>query len=696
MAETKDKRRAVQLAFQVDWNNKQSCKTHVLQVKFVPQNYPAEPTNVLAPWQFGFNVYSCEKIPAIVKKKEEIVHQKARALLWQEKAPFGKYKHCMTANVNKFDERLYPYNIVFRVDPNETNDNALIWVRKSNAYRRRRDQSYLKLVDNHTYHLNITFVDGVLLEQCITAGWKFVVNILSVGRKREQMVFKHLKNLTTFVVHWLNSVEADADANEWKMTVNALELDEKETAIEDAEAERVAKAEEDRINAENKNSGNDVNTALNALTSATTPSGRPSSMIYNLNGLPDSPNKRVQEIAKDPINNLPADVTMKVDTQHTGGCVSNESHARNVLRQNTKIRKVDELSTDSMPIDRPPKKYHKDWDLNDVTHTVFAEPPTVDVTKTTPDEMAPLPDLKDFDTTDVSFVPQVEKFLEPSKSNITLEQKLEEQDSNGAPVTSVSQEEPSSISDYNIGIFFCKVCSALRHISEDATQTKTRRDGSKRVVDFLSANAQLFGWQHVAEFMLDPLRYVEKTKAYPRTREGESMSGDSANKQPQYRPFRSSGGEITTLQHTGQCLLKDLWQRIHWLLKVEQRSQIPAGTKYDRVDIAIRVLQHDIKWLESAAKFMKDAELSVTTMIANNPGKFAQFRELQSKGVSWPHSPQLRRDIEAAGFIFRPMMIKRDRCVCDTCGVEVSGWRAWHDPWSFHDASRHPGGLRRT
>jgi hypothetical protein len=24
------------------------------------------------------------------------------------------------------------------------------------------------------------------------------------------------------------------------------------------------------------------------------------------------------------------------------------------------------------------------------------------------------------------------------------------------------------------------------------------------------------------------------------------------------------------------------------------------------------------------------------------------------------------------------MMIKRDRCVCDACGVEVSGWRPWH------------------
>lgn len=93
---------------------------------------------------------------------------------------------------------------------------------------------------------------------------------------------------------------------------------------------------------------------------------------------------------------------------------------------------------------------------------------------------------------------------------------------------------------------------------------------------------------------------------------------------------------------------------------------------------------------------MKDAETSVTTMISNNPGKFAQFRELQSKGVAWPHSPQLRKEIEKAGFVFRPMMIKRDRCVCDKCEVEVSGWRPWHDPSLFHDELRHPpGGLQR-
>src|SRR5688572_909021 len=40
------------------------------------------------------------------------------------------------------------------------------------------------------------------------------------------------------------------------------------------------------------------------------------------------------------------------------------------------------------------------------------------------------------------------------------------------------------------------------------------------------------------------------------------------------------------------------------------------------------------------------------------------------------------------------MMIKRDRTVCDTCGAEVSGWRPWYEPRSFHDYSKHNAQFR--
>jgi hypothetical protein len=40
------------------------------------------------------------------------------------------------------------------------------------------------------------------------------------------------------------------------------------------------------------------------------------------------------------------------------------------------------------------------------------------------------------------------------------------------------------------------------------------------------------------------------------------------------------------------------------------------------------------------------------------------------------------------------MMIKRDRTICDTCGAEVSGWRPWYEPRSFHDYSKHTAQFR--
>ena len=109
------------------------------------------------------------------------------------------------------------------------------------------------------------------------------------------------------------------------------------------------------------------------------------------------------------------------------------------------------------------------------------------------------------------------------------------------------------------------------------------------------------------------------------------------------------------------------------------------------------VVLQDRAWATDANAFMKDAESKVTAMLTDNQARFQAFRELQRKGVQWPHSPAVRNEVENAGFAFRPMMIKRDRCICETCQVEVSGWRPWHNPWIFHDfAKHHPSFLERA
>ena len=76
--------------------------------------------------------------------------------------------------------------------------------------------------------------------------------------------------------------------------------------------------------------------------------------------------------------------------------------------------------------------------------------------------------------------------------------------------------------------------------------------------------------------------------------------------------------------------------------------------------------------LESAT-FCRESENKVTDLLKKNPQRFAAFRDLQRRGVQWPHSPALRREIEAAGFVYRPMMVKRDRCLCEVMYATPKG-----------------------
>jgi hypothetical protein len=147
---------------------------------------------------------------------------------------------------------------------------------------------------------------------------------------------------------------------------------------------------------------------------------------------------------------------------------------------------------------------------------------------------------------------------------------------------------------------------------------------------------------------------------------------------------------VDALQELGHALTKRLIQRIDWLRQIYAREKVSINPEF-----FIELLGTDTQWMEDAINFMQQCEEKVAELLAKNPQRFNQFRELQKKGVQWPHSPELRKEIERAGFQFRPMMIKRDRCSCEICGVEVSGWRPWHDARSFHDFSKHPPAYRQ-
>jgi len=97
----------------------------------------------------------------------------------------------------------------------------------------------------------------------------------------------------------------------------------------------------------------------------------------------------------------------------------------------------------------------------------------------------------------------------------------------------------------------------------------------------------------------------------------------------------------------------------------------------------------DNTWARDANVFMQDCEVKVTALLTDNQAKFHAFRELQRQGVQWPHGAKVRAQIVSAGFVYRTMLIKRDCCICETCLVEISGWRPWHNAWALHDYSRH-------
>jgi hypothetical protein len=47
----------------------------------------------------------------------------------------------------------------------------------------------------------------------------------------------------------------------------------------------------------------------------------------------------------------------------------------------------------------------------------------------------------------------------------------------------------------------------------------------------------------------------------------------------------------------------------------------------------------------------------VTDLLKRNAARFGAFRDLQKRGVQWPHASRLRKDIESAAFVYKPMMV---------------------------------------
>ena len=244
-----------------------------------------------------------------------------------------------------------------------------------------------------------------------------------------------------------------------------------------------------------------------------------------------------------------------------------------------------------------------------------------------------------------------------------------------------------------------KFVERCRELARDSSLPRMVRNHWNCIPGFLSENAQFLGWQHVSSFINDSLNYEQMTT--PPSRDNEITEEyvklecrASADRYKRTNLHLYASKEINELIEQGKKILALFLQRIDAILKL--RNQIQPATQRPSLDNTVNVLlnifQADAAFFDKVSKFHKEAEQVVTTMLSSNPDKFQQLKALHNNRVAWPHSAQLRREIEAAGFVYRPMIIKRDRCVCETCGTEVSGWCAWHDPVICHDFTRHPQG----
>ena len=228
----------------------------------------------------------------------------------------------------------------------------------------------------------------------------------------------------------------------------------------------------------------------------------------------------------------------------------------------------------------------------------------------------------------------------------------------------------------------------------DPLQPKLVKDNCSLIIDFLNNQSQSLIWQHVSSFIRGPSRYLEMLKSISSSEEcREAMDLIASYKQPRRFPLhRLASKEINELMDRGKTILKALLERIAVILTIRNQMQ-PATQRPsldNTVEMLLKILAIDTAFLETVSSFNNDAEQTIKTMVEPNRSKMKQFSDFHAqRGVAWSHSPHLRREIEAAGFVVRPTVMKRDRCLCETCGLDNHAWRAWHNPLSFHNAAAH-------
>jgi hypothetical protein len=233
-------------------------------------------------------------------------------------------------------------------------------------------------------------------------------------------------------------------------------------------------------------------------------------------------------------------------------------------------------------------------------------------------------------------------------------------------------------------------------------------DVAKKLSNTFATYTQLNGWKMVLDYINDPRAFLERIKAVRSKKENAPAP-------------RSGGGHFSVVNAwdaTGTTLVYDINSKniivelqnnpyikealflLTYFINLAYLSPDPTVTLEEQALCVLLLMtkkyktqkekELDLSFVTRSTEWMKTSELCVTNMLNRNPTRYAAFRDLQKRGVNWPHSSEVRKNVESAAFAFRPMMVKRDRCVCDICGVEVTGWKKWNNPWRFHNYEKHP------
>lgn len=246
------------------------------------------------------------------------------------------------------------------------------------------------------------------------------------------------------------------------------------------------------------------------------------------------------------------------------------------------------------------------------------------------------------------------------------------------------------------------------------------KDFAQTILVALGATTQISGWQRIPDFAIK--KYQGKI--------------DANLEKARYQPLLDSAKPLKTaidgLQVTGQGLLNHLLVRVEWVRRMMLASNLPFNPAN-----CLKILAVERNWMTAAKAYENECEKEVANFITAHNDLYTEYRQMQKKGVEWPHAKITRSQIEKGSlnnkdkskdpnskeslsksdndnsksdnkikidndksnsdkdktnndksdndnnhnsdqYAFTPMMIKRDRCSCYICGIEMSGFRPWH------------------